>query len=245
MDLAERYRAAVAAAVDAAQDDGTMLPTLLSQACVEVLPVEGAGISVTQDLRVPLGSSDPAAALAERLQTTLGDGPCLDAVESPLPLTAGRDAIRERWPVFGAEFLARTPYRSVASLPLPPHGGRRLGALDLYRRTPEPMDRELLVHLTTSVAGPVAALLAGAPVGEDGAGITMPIWLDNDRVHARMDVWAAVGVVMAAASLENVDALALLRSYAYGRGSTLDVVAARLTTGALDVDEVVGVVPLR
>lgn len=101
MELAERYRAAVAAAVDAVQDDGTLLPTLLSQACVEVLPVEGAGISVTQDLRVPLGSSDATAALAERLQTTLGEGPCLDAVGTPLPLTAGVDAIQERWPVFG------------------------------------------------------------------------------------------------------------------------------------------------
>lgn len=244
MDLAERYRAAVTAAVDAVQDDGTLLPTLLSQACVQVLPVEGAGISVTQDLRVPLGSSDSTAALAERLQTTLGEGPCLDAVQSPLPLAAGRDDIRERWPVFGTEFLAQTPYRSVASLPLiPPRSARRLGALDLYRTTAEPMDRRLLFQLATSVASPIAAVLAGAPVGEDHAGITMPVWLNSDRVQARMEVWAAVGVVMAAASLDNADALALLRSYAFGHGTSLDDVATRLTAGALDVDEVVGVVP--
>ncbi len=245
MDVAEQYRAAVAAAVAEAHDDGTLLPTLLAQACVEVLPVEGAGISVTQDLRVPLGASDAVAALAERLQTTLGEGPCLDAVQTPLPLTAGLDAIRERWPVFGAEFVGQTPYRSVASRPLiPPQSSRRLGALDLYRTTAEPMETALLFDLATSVANPVAALLAGAPVGEDGTGNTMPIWLNSDRVHARMDVWAAVGVVMAAASLENPDALALLRAYAYGRGTSLDDLAAQLLRGAVEVDEVVAGVPL-
>lgn len=93
------------------------------------------------------------------------------------------------------------------------------------------------------MAGPVAAILAGAPVGEDDGGVTMPVWLNSERVHTRMDVWAAVGVVMAAASLANADALALLRSYAYVHSSTLDDVAAQLTRGTLDVDEVVGVVP--
>jgi hypothetical protein len=175
MDLAERYRAAVAAAVAATQDDGTRLPTLLSQACVEVLPVDGAGISATQDLRVPLGSSGPVAALAERLQTTLGEGPCLTAVQTPLPLTAGLDTLRERWPVFASEFCARTPFRSVASLPLvPPGGRRRLGALDLYQTTAEPMDTALLFSVAAGVAGPAAAALAGAPVGEDAEGSPCP-----------------------------------------------------------------------
>ena len=245
MDLAERYRAAVTAVFDPARDDASLLPEVLARACVAVLPVEGAGITVTQDLRVPLGASDEVALRAQRLQTTLGEGPCLEAVLTPLPLTAGLDALHQRWPAFAAEFVGLTPYRSVASLPLiPPRGGRRLGALDLYRTEAEPMDTQLLFELATSVGSPVAAMLAGAPVGEDAAGITMPVWLDTDLVHGRMDVWGAVGVVMVASSLTNPDALALLRAYAYGNGTTLDDVAARLTTGVLDVDEVVEGVPL-
>ncbi|SDT32766.1 hypothetical protein SAMN04488543_3760 [Friedmanniella luteola] len=240
MDIAERYRAAVVAAFDASRDDGELLPKLLSEACVAVLPVQGAGISVLQDLRVPLGASDPMAALAERLQTTLGEGPCLDAVKTPLPLAVGEDAIQERWPVFGAEFLTRTPYRSVASLPLiPPRGTQRLGAMDLYLTAPEPMGTRLLFELAASVANPVAAVLAGSPVGEDAAGITMPVWLNSDLVHARMEVWAAVGVVLVATPMENADALALLRAYAYGHGTSLDDVASRLTSGALEVGEIV------
>ncbi|CAA9301696.1 MAG: hypothetical protein AVDCRST_MAG48-1374 [uncultured Friedmanniella sp.] len=240
MDLAEHYRAAVGTAFDAVHDDASLLPEVLARACVQVLPVEGAGISVTQDLRVPLGASDPVAMRAERLQTTVGEGPCLDAVQTPLPLTAGLEQLRERWPVFAAEFLRQTPYRSVASLPLiPPRGGRRLGALDLYRTSAEPMDTQLLFQLATSVGSPAAAMLAGAPVREDDAGVTMPVWLDTDLVHSRMDVWSAVGVLVAASSLQNTDALALLRAYAYGQGTSLDDVAARLTAGGLDVDEVV------
>jgi hypothetical protein len=245
MDLAERYRAAVSAAVTEAQDDGTLLPTLLSQACVEVLPVQGAGITATDELRVPLGASDPVAALAERLQTTAGDGPCLEAVQTPLPVTAGSDAIRHRWPVFAADFLARTPYRSVAALPLiPPGSTRRIGALDLYRTALEPMDPALLFAVATAVADPVAALLTAAPIREDAAGLPMPVWLDSDRVHARMDVWAAVGMVAAAASLPTADALALLRAHAFAGGRTLDDAAARLLAGQLDVDDVVAGLPL-
>ena len=245
MDLAEQYRAAVAEAYDTSNDDAALLPQALSRACVAVLPVQGAGISVTQDLRVPLGASDPVAALAERLQTSLGEGPCLSAVQTPLPLTAGLEAMHARWPVFAAELVGQTPYRSVASLPLiPPRGGRRLGALDLYLTSEEPMDTQLLFQLATSVGSPVAAILAGAPTGEDDAGITMPVWLNTDVVHARMEVWSAVGVVMVASSLDNTDALALLRADADGHGTTLDEVATGLTTGALDADEVVESVPL-
>jgi hypothetical protein len=242
MDLAQRYQVAVAAAADAAEDDGSLLPKLLADACVQVLPVDGAGISVTEDLRVPLGSSDAVAALAERLQTTLGEGPCLEAVKTPLPLAAGLATMAERWPAFCAELVEQTPYRSISSLPLiAPRGGGRLGALDLYLTGPEPMDTQLLFHLADSIGRPIAAMLAGSALTEDDAGVTMPVWLDNAVARSRMVVWSAVGVVMAASRLENGAALAVLRAYAYGHGTSLDDVAARLTGGALDVDDVVGV----
>jgi hypothetical protein len=57
-----------------------LLPVRLARAAVRVLPgVAGAGISVLADpgMRVPLGASDEDAATAERLQFTVGEGPCL------------------------------------------------------------------------------------------------------------------------------------------------------------------------
>ena len=59
-----------------------------------------------------------------------------------------------RWPVFSAQLVEQTPFRSVVSLPLLDHGP--VGALDLYltsssRRLP-PVD-----VLTADIAEPIAA----------------------------------------------------------------------------------------
>lgn len=237
MDLAERYRTAVLDGYDTTDRDPGLLPRVLAEACVAILPVAGAGISVTQDLRVPLGSSDAVAATAERLQTTLGEGPCLDAVATPMPLTAGLGVMAVRWPAFHAELVSRTPYRSVAALPLIPGNGRRLGALDLYLTGSEAMEPQLLFQLANSIATPMAQILSGAPIGQDADGITMPTWLNSDVVRERMQVWSAVGQLMASSALENADALALLRAYAYGHETTLDDVAARVVSQSLDVAE--------
>lgn len=237
MDLAERYRTAVLEGYDSTDQDPGLLPRVLAEACVAILPVAGAGISVTQDLRVPLGSSDAMAAVAERLQTTLGEGPCLDAAAAPIPLTAGLGVVAARWPVFHAELVRQTPYRSVAALPLIPGNGRRLGALDLFMTGSEPMDAQLLAQLAGSIATPVAQILSGAPIAQDADGITMPTWLNSDLVRERMQVWSAVGQLMASSALENADALALLRAYAYGHETTLDDVADRVVTQSLDVAE--------
>jgi hypothetical protein len=58
-----------------------LLPTRLMKAAAAVLPVAAAGISIfiSSGHRVPLGASDDTAALAERLQFTSGEGPCLSA----------------------------------------------------------------------------------------------------------------------------------------------------------------------
>ena len=202
-----------------------------------ILPVEGAGISVTQDLRVPLGSSDAMAATAERLQTTLGEGPCLDAVAAPMPLTAGLGVMAIRWPVFHSELVRLTPCRSVAALPLIPGNGRRLGALDLFMTGSEPMDAQLLFQLANGIATPIAQILSGAPIAQDADGITMPTWLNSDVVRDRMQVWSAVGQLMTQSAIQNADALALLRAYAFGHETTLDDVAGRVVAQSLDLAE--------
>src|SRR5687767_13369872 len=83
MTLASRFDAAVAAA---AAEDGDeaglhLLPGRLARAAVRVLPVDGAGISVHAGAagRTPLGASSSVAALAERLQFTTDQGPCMQA----------------------------------------------------------------------------------------------------------------------------------------------------------------------
>lgn len=234
MTLAERYRGAVEVAHLAAGDEDILLPKVLARASVEVLPFEGAGISTTSDLRVPLGSSDATAALAEQLQTTLGDGPCLTAAQSSRPLAAGLGTIAEEWPVFHAELIRHTPYRSVAALPLLTAAGLPFAALDLYSVRSEAVNFGQLHSFAAEVAAPIRDMLGG---GEASA--SSPSLLAAEPARARARVWTAVGMLLARTKLDNPDALALLRAHAFGTGLTLDVVAARLVDGELDPDLII------
>ena len=88
------------------------------RAAVSVLPVTGAGLSMIDRLRIPLAASDLDVITAERLQTTLGEGPCLAAVAMGEPLVADLAGMAVSWPNFHERFAAESPYRSVASFPL-------------------------------------------------------------------------------------------------------------------------------
>ena len=99
VELDQQFMAAVIDAHDTQASASEMLPMLLAQACVEVLRVTGAGVSITEaGLRVPLGASDAMAARAEALQTTLGEGPCLDATATAEPLVTDETSMAQRWP---------------------------------------------------------------------------------------------------------------------------------------------------
>ena len=132
VNLDQQFMAAVMKAHDTRASAAEVLPMLLAQACVEVLRVTGAGVSITDGVRVPLGANDTTAAQAEALQSTLGEGPCLDATATSEPLVVGETSMAARWPMFYHELLAQTPFRSVASIPLKSSQLRRFGALDLY-----------------------------------------------------------------------------------------------------------------
>src|SRR3954452_21751968 len=85
-----------------------LLPVVLAASCTAVLPVDGAGLSLTDHLRLPLAASDDVAARAERLQTTLADGPGLDAAAASTPLIAGPHVMAARCPMFHRELVNQT-----------------------------------------------------------------------------------------------------------------------------------------
>ena len=233
----DRYNAAVLNAFQMRTSPPELLPTVLSQAAVAILPVDGAGISMADELRVPLGASDSQVARAERLQTTLGEGPCLTAAANGAPVIADSAEMATIWPLFSRELTAQTPYRSVASLPLRLDGGRVLGAIDLYATRSNALALELVDELQAELAEPIAHMLFSGPTTEIPT-FTPPIWLGAGSVIDRMNVWVAVVLVQEKRPLDNADALAALRAYAFEHQATLDDIAADLTSGKLSADSI-------
>lgn len=237
LELTARYLSALGAE---AETTG-LTPSALSRAVVRILPVDAAGVTtLVTVLRVPLGASNDAARTAEELQTSLGLGPCLSAAETKAALAADLDEIAARWPLYSAELVRRTPFRSVASVPLSSPGWGVFAALDLYgedSRLSPALDLAQVEHL----AAPLAALLTTciAQVHHDEAPDELPAWY-RSAAGRRNDVWVAIGMVMAVRGGHNRDALSLLRAHAYGQDSGLDDVAADVVHGRLPVTELTG-----
>ncbi|MFC8420941.1 GAF and ANTAR domain-containing protein [Streptomyces sp. NPDC057236] len=224
----ERVLGAIAAELRGAGP--AAVPGRLCAVAVELLPVDGASVSLRGDglLPVQLGASGPQAARLAQLQATLGDGPCRHVLESGAPVLA-RDlaaaGCADRWPVFAQQALG-AGVRAVYALPLG-SGALCVGSLDLYRDTPGGLtDGQLRV--ARLVAGVMTAALMDLPYGLRGDDEP---WLsglaaDHDRVHQ------AVGMIMAQLGIGADEALARLRADAFAHGRTalevaLDVVSHR------------------
>ncbi len=225
---------------DSARPD--LLPLRLARACASVLPVDGAGVSLLEDdLRVPLGASDELASLAERLQFTQGEGPCLHAAERGQVLAVDAVELQRRWPTFAAELFARTPFRAIITIPLAIDPATR-GAIDLFLR-----DRQRLWSLRLADAVAVSEAVVEALQLSDEPGVPEPVdseldepipaWAVGPSALRRRYVWIAVGTAMVAFDISAPDALAVLRAYAYARGAVLDDVALALVEGRLDPAE--------
>jgi len=226
--------ASVMRAYDAGGGRAEILPELLARACVEVLPVTGAGVSFTDELRIPLGASDEMAVRAERLQTTLGEGPCLTATATSKALRANKAVMSARWPIFHQELLRQTPYRTIASIPLQSKQHERFGALDLYSDDEDGLGQLVLDQVIEHVADPIAAILFDSPATSYQHSQDLPSWLASDAVTDRMTVWIAIGMLMEEGVLTNSESLATLRAYAFAHDITLDELAAKLVDHGLD-----------
>lgn len=196
------------------------LPERLCAAAVALLPVTGASASLhSAGLPVRVGASSDRAALLTELQASLGDGPCLSAVETGVPvlagdLTGGRDA--GRWPMFAHEAL-EAGTRAAYSIPLG-NDSVCVGTLDLYRDTPGELTAGEL-HTAELVAGVMTVALMALPHEEDGA-LDNARWLnglaaDHDEVHQ------ATGMIMVQLGVGPDEALARLRAHAFARGRTV------------------------
>ncbi|MGV9990787.1 GAF and ANTAR domain-containing protein [Streptomyces sp. NPDC003374] len=217
-------------------------PEELCRACVRLLPVGGASVSLSGGRGVSAmwcASNDVASRLAEA-QYTLGDGPCQTALDRAAPVLAAdltRGADMRRWPVFASEALA-LGVRAVFSLPLGV-GGAAIGTLDLYRDTAGALpERDLRIALWArdAITFALLNLYSAARDGEAERDDGMASWVEAAAAD-HTEVHEAVGMVMVQLRLDPEQALDRLRAHAFANGQSVsrtarDVLARTLRFGS-------------
>ena len=233
MTIAERFGAALEEPTDPALAGPELLPVRLARACARTLAVDDASLSLVDgsQQRVPLGASSDVAEVAERLQFTVGAGPCITAQETRHPVFAVEADLHRRWPVFAELLMGATPFRAVVALPLQP-ALSGAGAIDLYFRTSEEV-LGLDVFDAVAVGELVTSALSDAAVWSEWSPAEGPEWLHGPAPQRRAAVWEAMGKLSVDLEVGAPAALDLLRVHAYGEGRTVDDVADDLLTGKL------------
>lgn len=233
MTIAGRFEAALDDADAPGLRGPELLPVRLARACARTLRVDGAGLSLVDaaQQRVPLGASSEEAATAERLQFTVGAGPCMTAQETRQPVFALEQDLRRRWPVFTDLLFGSTPFRAVVALPLQP-ALAGAGAIDLYFRDPDDVPG-LDVFEALAVGGLVSSALSEAAVWSSWSPAEGPDWLQGPTPQRRAAVWEAMGKVGVELEVDTPAALALMRAAAYGGERTIEDVAADVLAGTL------------
>lgn len=200
----------------------------LCQACVVLLGVDGAAISVFHNgvSQGTFGSSGVLSRRLDEIQYTFGEGPCIDAVTSGRPVLVSDLADRRdlRWPAFRGAVLDHG-VRAVFAWPVSFAAGR-MGALDLYRKVSGDLTRGSIEG--GAVAAELAALpfrqLMASEVDWEGAGRGDPGWQQLASLE-RVEVYQATGMIMEALGVQAEEALLRLRGHAYARGMTASEVA--------------------
>jgi GAF domain-containing protein len=122
----------LARALASAPDEDTRLKVAVEAAVDLVTRCDHAGITINEQGRlVTRASSDDLVCRANKLQTELGEGPCLDVRRDQNTLVSPALAVERRWPVWAPRVHAELGVDSMMSL-LIYTDEHSFGALSLY-----------------------------------------------------------------------------------------------------------------
>jgi diguanylate cyclase (GGDEF)-like protein len=133
---------------------------------VEIMPISAAGVTVISPRLRPryVAASNGSALRFEKLQTNLGEGPCLAAYQAGEAITVPDLTAEDRFPRFSPR-ARQAGLAAVFTFPLH-HGDQRLGALDLYRDRPGPLSARFM-RTAQTLADVAAAYLLNAQARAD------------------------------------------------------------------------------
>jgi diguanylate cyclase (GGDEF)-like protein len=133
---------------------------------VDVIPITAAGVTLISAELEPryVAASNDSALRYEKLQTELGEGPCLAAFHTGVAVAVPDLNAEGRFPTFAPRALS-AGLTAVFTFPLR-HDDRQLGALDLYRDTAGALT-PLSMSAAQTLADVAAAYLINAQARSD------------------------------------------------------------------------------
>ena len=205
-------------------------PAGLCSACVDLLVVSGAGITVMGPAQAGLlcVSSQRMAAL-EDLQFTMGVGPCQDAFQSGMPVHAPRLdlPVVARWPAF-VDMARDIGIGAVFAYPLAVNGAK-IGVMTLYQ------DREgdlTIGQHADSLA--VAEVLTETVLSlQDAAPVGLLAESLEEAVAYRAEIHQASGMVAIQLKVPVAEAMVRMRAHAFAEGRVVGEVAADIVARRL------------
>jgi hypothetical protein len=199
----------------------------LCSACVDLLDVDGAAISIIYEGVTwgTFGSSGDLSRRLDELQFTFGEGPCLEAVQQgrPVLMPDVGDPGHVRWPAF-SEAMQRSGVQAVFAWPVR-IAAAHVGALDLFRNSVGSFTDDAMSGASWAAelaALPLLDFMADA--NEDQAHETEDGWARLESLD-RLEVYQATGMVMAQLGVGPAEALVRLRAHAFAHDLTASDVA--------------------
>jgi hypothetical protein len=233
-DDGRRARIMAAVTKDAVAGANELI-TRLCRLAVDEMALSGCAL-------VLISGTEPAGMLAgvgrhastvSGLQMELGEGPCLQACASGVPVFLPDMAARNanRWPAFAAAALAVGGH---AELSLPQTmGSGGIGTLDLCRDRPGMLTKEQLADalVTAEIARDAVLYQHSAPGGADLAEL-----LDMGSTD-RIVIHQATGMIAAQLNDTTSNALARLRAAAFASGRPMHEIAQDVVERRTRFDE--------
>ena len=206
----------------------------LCLACVDALPVSGAGLVLMSGNRSLdfIAVSDEVSDSVQQMEYTLGEGPCVSAYRTKAPVFDAdlADDRATEWPEFRRAALAAGIH---AAFGFPLRMGRIcIGALNLYNdRAGALTDGQVAdaVVVAEFATRSVLAWQGAAPSG------TLAWQLKQAHNHG-VEVHQATGRISRQMKVSIDDAMALLRAYAFSHDRPIGDVAVEVASGHLRLD---------
>lgn len=211
-------------------DVGSVLYRLVDQV-VEILDVDGAGVSIAQEgdqLTFVAGTSASVSAI-EQEQITKDSSPLNDAYRDGHPVSIDDVDADERWPEYRRAALAQGLH-AVATVPMPV-GERRIGALGLYRTHPHEWTDEELETAQVLADMASGAILNSSDLDESR---TLAAQL-QEALDSRVVIEQAKGVLAERHDISPHDAFQRVRNWARQERRRVHDVAEDVVEDDLDL----------